>query len=128
MILNDISVSLWNRPTALFFLLNPIWLPLPILYMSKKASNLSIWEQIQRPFQRLKLNILKTLSFWCTSNHSNWHFIEWTFFYTRRPWITLASLNPINADPCNENAAYWMMNVVCWLAYKMVYLGRYLWI
>lgn len=41
---------------------------------------------------------------------------------------SFASLNPINAGPSNENAAYWLMNVVCWLAYKMVYLGKYLWV
>lgn len=82
--------SLWNWSTDLFFfLLNRLWLPLPILYMSKKASNINISEQIQRPSQRLKLNFLKTLSFWCTTNHSNWHFSKWTSFYTRKPWITL---------------------------------------
>lgn len=26
---------------------------------------------------------------------------------------SFASLNPINTGPSNENAAYWLMNVVC---------------
>lgn len=119
MVLSNVSLSL--KFTCCLFLLNCKELPPPILYMNKKASNLSNWEQIWRPFQ--KLNILKTFIFLI---YNNWHFSEWTSLYVRRLYNSFASLNLINTGPSNENAAYWLMNVVCWLAYKMVYLGKYL--
>lgn len=46
------------------------------------------------------------------------------FLYQKALNNSFAFLNCINTDPCNENAAYWLMNVVCWLAYKMVYLEK----
>ena len=35
------------------------------------------------------------------------------FLYQKALNNSFASLNPINTDPCNETAAYWLMIVVC---------------
>lgn len=123
MVLSVIPVSLWNLPAAFSFLIE----------LQRASTAYTLHEQKGIKPQHLRAN-LKTFSKIKHFENSvfliynNWHFSEWTSLYARRLYNSFASLNPINTGPSNENATYWLMNVVCWLAYKMVYLGKYLWI